>query len=378
VAITRQSVVHRERAHDTFGERLDMSHNSLNALRLFLAALVIVSHAPPAGGFGHPPMIGDVELGGWAVAGFFVISGWLITQSRERLPFGKFFSRRFWRIFPAFWASLVLVAFVLSPLTAWKTHGEYDLGEAIGYIWHNAVLHVFQPTIPGTLDGLPYTSRWNLSLWTLQWEFACYLGIGLFLVFAAVRRRSRGMVFAAWLAVTVPYAVTVALSLPVSQFFAQGSRLSSCFLFGAVLYEYRDRVRLTSLLAAASVVALALMAWLGVVRGFGAVPLGYLTMWLAVVLPLQQVGRRNDISYGVYVYAFPLQLTLTAFGAASLGLAGYTALSVAAVVPVAWLSWRLIEKPAQHHLKDWSPTEWLLRRRAPAAVEEADGVARTP
>ena len=67
---------HRRPAAD----RIDNRRNSLNALRLVLAALVIVSHAPRALG-GQSYAFGDLELGGWAVAGFFGISGWLVTES---------------------------------------------------------------------------------------------------------------------------------------------------------------------------------------------------------------------------------------------------------------------------------------------------------
>ena len=290
-------------------------------------------------------LVGDVELGGWAVAGFFAISGWLITGSRMRLPLGDYLWRRSLRILPAFWVSLVLTAAVLAPLTAWLGPGRFDPGAAWGFVWKNLLLHVVQPTIPGSLDGLPYTARWNLSLWTLQWEFLCYLGVGILLVSGWVRAR-RWVLLVVLGAVTVPYAVTVALDVSTGPGFAQGSRLGGCFLVGAVAYAYRDRIPVSGWLAAAAAVVLVLFAQLGIVRGWGAVPLGYLTLWLGASPRLQTVGRRNDISYGVYVYAFPVQLVLTALGAASLGLVAYTVLGVLAVLPIAWLSWLLVERPA--------------------------------
>src|SRR3712207_9395911 len=67
--------------------------NSLNFLRLVLATLVIVSHAWPLGGLGEDPHVGAVTLGYFAVAGFFAISGWLITESR----FASELPRHAWR-----------------------------------------------------------------------------------------------------------------------------------------------------------------------------------------------------------------------------------------------------------------------------------------
>lgn len=328
----------------TLGSLLDPTHNSLNALRLFLALLVIVSHAPMTAGLGRPVMVGDVQLGDLAVAGFFVISGWLITASRLHLGLGAFLWRRVLRIYPAFWVSLVVTAVVFAPLAVWWGGGDWRPREALGFVVHNTTLYITQPSIPGSLAGSDYTTHWNLSLWTLRWEFLCYLGIGVLLTLAWVRSRA-WVVLLALAVISAPYAVLVVADEPVSLGFAQLSRLGGCFLAGSVAYRYRDRIPARAWLAALCVVALVALYLLEMVRGLGALPLGYLTLWLGGVLPLQQVGRTNDISYGVYIYAFPVQLLLAIGGVADLGLWSYTALSMILVVPLAWASWVLVERP---------------------------------
>jgi peptidoglycan/LPS O-acetylase OafA/YrhL len=352
----------------TMGSLISPSHNSLNALRLFLALLVIVSHAPMTAGLGTPIMVGDVQLGDWAVAGFFVISGWLITGSRLHLDLLPFLWRRSLRIYPAFWVSLAVTAFVFAPLAVGIGDGQWRPDEAWGFVVHNATLHIGQPSIPGSLQGADYTSHWNLSLWTLRWEFGCYLGVGLLLTTAWVRARA-WVVVAAFVLVSAPYAALVVIDAPTSLGFAQFSRLGGCFLIGSVAYRYRDRIPARAWIAALAAGVLVALYALGMVRGLGAIPLGYLVLWLGGVLPLQRLGRTNDISYGVYIYAFPVQLLLAIAGAAELGLTLYTALSIALVLPLAWASWLLIERPAMQ-LKGAVPSR--LSRRRPV-----DPVART-
>lgn len=332
-------------ARSTLGAALDPRHNSFNALRLLLALLVIVSHAPPAGGFGEPPMVGDVELGGWAVAGFFAISGWLITASRLRLGVAAYLWRRCLRIFPAFWASLVVTAAVIAPVTTMLTGATFDPGSAWGFVWRNLTLHIVQPTIEGSLEGLAYDERWNLSLWTLQWEFLCYVAICALLSVGFVRGH-RWVLLVVLALLVIPYGCAALLGVEVTAGFAQGSRLGSAFVAGSVMYVYRDRIPLSGRLAASAVVALAILASLGLIRGWGAIPLAYVVLWLAASPRFENVGRRNDVSYGVYVYAFPVQLLLAAAGAASLGLTVYTVACCVAVLPLAWLSWLVIEKPS--------------------------------
>ena len=63
--------------------------NSLNLFRLILAALVLFAHSWYIAGRGSGPSIQGENLGGWAVAGFFVLSGFLITRSRLRTSPGE-------------------------------------------------------------------------------------------------------------------------------------------------------------------------------------------------------------------------------------------------------------------------------------------------
>lgn len=350
---------------DDAEQRIDRRRNSLNALRLFLAAVVIVSHAPKAVGE-EPLSPGGLEIGGWAVAGFFAISGWLVTDSRLRLRLVDYFWHRALRIYPGFWACLAVTAFVLAPLTAALGDGRWSPLPAIRYVVANATLYVTEPIIGSTLDGAPNPSNWNLSLWTLAIEFLCYVGIGLLLSWGVARRRAAVTVVAFVAASAAALAVDLG-DLPVGGFVQQSLRLGAYFLAGALLLRWRS-VPFSAPGAAVSVVALAALTVTGQMRVLGALPLAYLCLWLGRVLPLHRIGRRNDVSYGVYVYAYPVQLLLAVAGVAGWWQPAYIAVTLALVLPLAWASWLLVERPALR-LKSRRP--FLLPGRARLPVTDA-------
>jgi peptidoglycan/LPS O-acetylase OafA/YrhL len=350
----------------TLATEFDPRHNSLNALRLVLASLVIVSHAWPIGGFGPDPTIGGVGLGGWAVAGFFGISGFLIAGSRQRSSATGFLWRRFLRIFPGLWICLIVTALAFAPLAAAVEHGSQNISaHALArYVAANGVLMHGEDNIAGTLSGAPYSQGWNGSLWTLFYEFGCYLVLGAMFALPLVKRKP--IPWVAFLLAT-SILVTIAATELHSGMPARvklGAYLGTYFFAGALLFLCAAHVPVHAGFAAAALAVLTLASWTGHVEAVAAAPLAFLVLWLGITLPLQRVGRQNDISYGVYIYAFPIQQLLVLGGAEQLGVAAFVALGIAATLPLAVASWFVIERPAIA-LKRLSARR-LLPVRAPA------------
>lgn len=327
-------------------------HNSLGALRLLLAVAVIVSHAWPLGGFGPDPRVGELTLGELAVAGFFGVSGWLITQSRLSSGLGAFAWRRFLRIYPGYLAALVVVAFGFAPAAARLSTGTWSPGDGAGHVVANLALLVTDYRVGASLPADAAHQAWNGSLWTLFSEALCYAAVGL-LVTVVGRRATPAVVVGLWVLLTLAQVGGVTGG-PVPDLL----RLAPFFFAGATLYVLRRAVPQHPLLAlAAVVVGLAAAATVPVLA---ALPVAYLALWLGAVLPLRGVAQRHDLSYGLYIYAFPVQQLLAVLGGTRYGVGAYVVLSVLGTVPFAAASWLLVERPAMR-----------LRHLLPRASESA-------
>ncbi|MEV8238782.1 acyltransferase [Microbacterium testaceum] len=333
------------------GRRLDPRSNSLNAVRLILALLVLVAHGEELGGYGRHLQ----PLGPWAVAGFFCISGYLIALSRQRARGGgDFFLRRIVRIYPAFLVVLVVVAFVLAPLaSAFFDAGPWRIDAAARYVARNAGLWIVQPTLPDMLVQLPYPGVWNGSLWTLAYEFACYVVTGLIGFLAATwGLRTTIVLWAGSTAVAVLAGVGVVNPPHTLATFAT---LLAFYLSGTLLLIGQNRVPLRPVLIIGAAAVVAAVAITGAPQAVAGPAMAYLMIAAGILLPFRRIGARNDISYGIYIYAFPVQqLLASALAERGVPFIVPLALAVAFTIPLAWASWLLVERPAMRAHRRWA------------------------
>ena len=171
----------------------------MNFLRLFFAVTVIVTHAWQTAGYGFGPEITGKPVGYWAVMGFFAISGYFVTKSRRKYDLKTFMTHRVLRIYPAYLVCLLMIAAVFAPLsTAWGS-GNEDVRSAAEFVGRNLLLKEYQSGIDGTLLHTPsHSPAWNVSLWTLFYEFGCYIAVGL--LPCAATKYHRLLVLAAFVA----------------------------------------------------------------------------------------------------------------------------------------------------------------------------------
>jgi peptidoglycan/LPS O-acetylase OafA/YrhL len=325
-------------------QTFDPRNNALNAWRLIFAAMVIMEHSWPlttghtiAGPFSQ--LLTQI----W-VDGFFVISGFLITSSWIRQPrLRDYLAARLLRIFPGLWVCMLVVAFVIAPLSVLLQHGApLHVSSQVSWAINNGLLNVFHGGIDGTPKGVPWPAVWNGSLWTLIFELLCYITVAVLGVAGLMGKR--------W---TIPTVFALSLvGAALSGYPVQGietipqmvTRFALVFSAGAMVYQYRDRIPARWSIVAVCVVLVVVAGMLPNYRVYAALPLAYAVIVSGALLKRPRL--RNDISYGIYIYGWPVQQLLAVAGLFWLPPGVFFALATVVTIPLAAASWFLVEKRA--------------------------------
>jgi peptidoglycan/LPS O-acetylase OafA/YrhL len=329
-------------------------NNNLNLIRMIAAVAVLVSHAWPIalGAEAVQPLergLMGSTLGGIAVYVFFAISGFLIARSYERQASVFRWARaRVLRLFPALFVVLLLTVLVLGPLvTALPADVYFSDPATMTYVPRNMSLAFLQYDLPGVFLDQPYPGAINGSLWTLVYEVLCYGGVLVAGLLGALGNRPRMALALAAYAAAYLLVFQVLEPEQVHPRLRMLLGLGLPFAIGTAFHVWRDRVLLSPAIVALLVAAATLA------HGTAAF---HVTMVLALVwgvfvvgyMPgafLQRYNRLGDYSYGVYIYAFPMQqLMIHLF--APMGPLMNIALALPATLALAVLSWVCVEKPA--------------------------------
>jgi peptidoglycan/LPS O-acetylase OafA/YrhL len=326
--------------------------NSIGFLRLLFALVVVWSHAYSIGGLGADPIVwltrGVQSAGTLAVGGFFVLSGFLIARSYENArSLAIFLWHRFLRIFPGYWVCLALTAFVIVPVMLYARHdsmtAEY-FHNSLTYVARNALLINVQLTVGSVIKDLPEANTINGSLWTLPVEFACYLLIGAFGVVGLLGKSARLEIFAL-LGCLFAIAFCDIRGINPGTPTLQALALFAYFLAGACLYTNRKIVPIRPWLAVAALLGAAISLYVDPAGVTLILFVSYLVLYVSGTALCLNFDRTVDLSYGVYIYAFPVQQLLVTMGVERAGFLGFFFLTLAVTIPTAFLSWILVEKP---------------------------------
>jgi peptidoglycan/LPS O-acetylase OafA/YrhL len=317
----------------SIGAVFDPRGNAITPLRLVLASSVVLSHAFVAGGFGFDPLYqitgGQMEIGTVAVIAFFALSGFLLTRSRETSHRGSFARNRALRIVPGYWICLIVIVVVVAPLAS-RLGGSASIGDVVAWAGREARFDPLQTVVPGMYGTIGKPDLVDAPLWTLPVEVGCYL-----LLWLAPKRWLTPVVIALFALATVLHLSTGGnlpfLYLPVA------------FMVGACIYLGRERVPATGVLAGALVTASAVSACFGALGLVAPFALAYVAIWVGT---LARASWPHDVSYGVYIYGWPIQQLLTMTGLSALGFAPYLVVSAIVIGVVAYASARLVEEPA--------------------------------
>lgn len=343
--------------------------NNLNLLRIVAAGLVLVSHSFVIASGDPRAEPWDAVLGrspgGLAVDIFFLISGFLVTGSAmKQAAVWPYVRARALRIYPGLWVALLFtLALVGAGFSSLPAGAFFSEPQTWKYLAKNALMITgAEAVLPGAFATNPFTGVVNGSLWTLRYELRLYalLALGWWALGHWARgqavQRLRTAVTA--LALVLSAAAVAQLWAPAQ---SDAVRLGGMFFTGAAMWTWRERLQLRGRWVLGGVVAMVLAALVSP-RLFEPVYRAALpgaVCWLAYRPAgwLRAYNRLGDYSYGVYIYAFPVQQALVAAWP-GLSVAGLTAWAGALTLALAVLSWHAVEQPA---------LRWGRRFQSPAA-----------
>ena len=336
---------------------LSRSSNNFDALRLLAATFVLIGHSAPI--LLNRPLDWDpyrqllgIGIHFIGVLIFFVLSGFLVTHSwYARKNIFSFLSARVLRIFPALIGVVLLSVFVLGASLTTYSLGDYLFSETTGKYLQDMTLYRMYYYLPGVFENNPIGSSVNGSLWTLPYEFTCYLFLALLGLLAAFKNKWGYLVFT--VALTLGYILWEAplnrIVIPILGIdFKNFLPLLPYFMAGSVYYHFRNSFSMGWagwLLCCAAIVLIKFEYLPNLLYAF-LFPFFIFQFAFSQKINLYHAGKFGDFSYGLYLYTFPVQQLIVWFLPVKINTVWMIFLSLLCTLPFAVLSWYCIERPA--------------------------------
>ncbi len=327
-------------------------HNNFDALRFLLATAVVYTHSLIfTNVHGIDPLewlsSGSTFVGQQAVNGFFIISGCLIAASWSRSgSAAKFFKNRVLRIHPGFIAASLLCLLVVGPIEAADAHAYFAGIRFPRAAANMLLLNKIETNVD--INGGPWSL--NGSLWTIKIEFECYILVALLAWTGLLRKKPVAVLL---LACLVAFAL---LSFPAlsnhlprrDQLLHFGSHVQFVghFLAGVLFYLAKDVIPVSRAFLAASLLAIFVATVAQHLTLVTPIFGSYVVFYAAYdpKIQLANFAKHGDLSYGVYLYGWPVQLLMTHVLGWEVNPYLFFVVCMPFVCAVAYGSWHLVEK----------------------------------
>ncbi len=339
----------------SIGSRFDPVNNNFDIIRMIAATMVVFSHSYSLAGVPSDPLSEFLSYGYAGTIGvviFFVISGFLVAKSAEEHAVGSYLLARMLRILPGLALVTIIETLIIAP-------AFYD-GKISVYFENWALVHLKNiliwpqnPVIPDVFAKLRFPAL-NGSLWTIPIEAAFYLLLPIIALLGRVRRWVYLLLFVASLVlekVCSMYGFSEAQPGPdlirgVQIFHAV--HFFSFFSAGICLWKYRDVIKFDVgwfALAFAIVFAARQSMMSPWVMNLC---LPYLIIFIALASGTGSKLKRRwgDLSYGTYLFGYPIANMIVSLGNRSLSPATVFIICFPVTLLVASFSWRFVERPS--------------------------------
>lgn len=318
--------------------------NNFDFMRLTAALMVLVQHQFDLmhQTVSSPFPIGYGELG---VAIFFTISGFLVVQSWIADPhIIRFMEKRFLRIWPGLLVATCLAALVLGPTITTLGWQEYFSSELTLRYFRNLRLDI-QYLLPGVFAANPYPNAVNGSLWTIPLEVKWY---GLLLIGGVLRLfKYRWIILSLTILVAVyQFGIYHAETNPEPNYTRQ---FGLYFLYGICMYllmNFWEQNFIKGVIITSIISGLFLMAGHSAIALWTLLPFVVISLGSKSVPVINRFGRFGDLSYGIYIYAFPMQQLMIWINRGRYSLTVCLIGTIVSTLLFAFVSWHLVEKQA--------------------------------
>jgi peptidoglycan/LPS O-acetylase OafA/YrhL len=324
--------------------------NNYDLLRIFAAFCIIFFHSfALVGKTKQEPLVqlskGRINFSFIGLSIFFCISGYLIAKSAVKSPtLANYLWKRLLRIQPLLIVTCVVTVFFLGPFLTEMPLKDYFL-DGYTYTYFRNIFPVFgiQFTLPGVFVHHIADKGINGSLWTLIVEERMYLLMTVIFLY----RKGKSFYF-------ILVIVLLNLFYLVNRYFFYGEMLtyfSNVAFFYALLFLNSAVLYLSNFLFKKNLSLVIIGAFIAF---FVAVIFAGIDFIYFISLPLlvnaiakikgktNYAGKYGDFTYGTYVFSFPVQQILVSEGILNPYLVFF--LTLAIVLPLAVLSWNLVEK----------------------------------
>ena len=331
--------------------------NNFNLIRIVAALAVLVTHS-----FALATGTGDAEpfrerlgmtMGSIAVDIFFITSGFLVAASLlTRQSVIEFVWARVLRIFPALLVMLILTVFGLGVFFTTLSLTSYltDSGTYFYLLKCATLITGVAENLPGVFDGNPYKNAVNGSLWTMPYEIRMYAILAV--IWLALRLIKNGGVRPFQLAIISSFIVAGVLVVARHFYLPAGGqfeRLFFMFFSGAAFYVLKEQITLSRSYFWLAVIALLASAMANKHAFFVIYELSIsYVLFYVVFIPsgfIRKYNQLGDYSYGIYIYAFPVQQSVAAL-VPGISILSMLLISASATILLAAFSWHLLERRA--------------------------------
>lgn len=293
-------------------EILSRDKNNLDLVRIIVATMVLWSHAFALnyGDGANEPLFRFLKVtyaGELGVNIFFFMSGLLVTNSiLTKKSVSQFIISRFFRIFPALFALILITVFIIGPLITSLPVGEYFRNPSTwAYFFQNLYLKT-NYILPGCFDANIWASDVNGSLWTLTYEVACYIFlVGVFIVSKGSPRILNGLIVAIVVLAFMPQNI---LQVLFNREFIMATIPMACFATGAFFAINKEKINLNfKLLAGMALLSLVFWRFSTMIDLIFPITISVFFLLFATDKTVLKLMPKHDISYGLYIWHFVIQ-----------------------------------------------------------------------